>query len=478
MAGKKINILMVAAELNPLAKVGGLADVIGALPKELNKIKSLSVSLCLPMYEHLTYLKKTSNFVSDLSLPNREKIQIYQTYLPKSKIRLYLFYNQKHLSRGSIYLHPHKHSSDINQVRFAFFNLAVIEFIKKIKPATDLLHCHDWHTGLLPYLVKTDEALAKIKTLYTIHNIANQGIWSTKQAKNNGIFIKNNKNKILNFMETAIIYADHVNTVSASYAKEIMTKKYGYNLSPLLGRVKHKVSGILNGIDTIEFNPATDQKIAKKFNLQTINNKVYNKLKLQKELQLEINPNIPLLGVVSRLYKQKGLDWLAEIIPQLKKHKVQIVVLGTGDKQLEKLFNNYNKKYADFFRAVLNFDIVLAQKIYASSDIFLVPSRFEPCGLTQLIAMRYGAVPVVRATGGLKDTVIQFKKTKNRVLGTGFLFTKESSQAFYQTILKALNFYQDQPTWKQLQKNCLQQNFSWQKSALKYAKLYKKLVKK
>jgi starch synthase len=477
MVRKKINILMVAAELNPLAKVGGLADVIGALPKELNKIKSLSIDLCLPLYEHLVHLKKSANFVDSLYLPNKEKIDIYQTFLPKSKIKIYLFYNQKYLSRGSVYLHSRHHSSDINQVRFAFFNLAVIEFIKKIKPQTNLLHCHDWHAGLLPYLIKTDKALAKIKVLYTIHNIANQGIWNKSAAHKLKVPVEKIKLKQINFMEMAIIYADHVNTVSKTYAKEIMTNKYGYNLAPLLRRVKHKVSGILNGIDTLEFNPATDQIIEKKFNPKTIEYKVINKLELQKELELEINPSLPLLGVVSRLYEQKGLDWLVEIIPQLKNQRLQIVILGTGDKKLEKIFRGYNKKFSKFFKAALDFDPVLAQKIYAACDMFLVPSRFEPCGLTQLIAMRYGAVPIVRATGGLKDTVLPFKKTKDKIVGTGFLFTKESSRALYQTILQALKIYQDQPSWKQLQKNCLQQNFSWQQSALSYANLYKRLLK-
>ncbi len=477
MAGKKINLLMVAAELNPLAKVGGLADVIGSLPKELNKIKYLSLSLCLPLYEQLSYLKKRTNYLTSLNLLNKDRVEIYQTHLPGTKIKLYLFYNQKKLSRGPIYLHPHKHSSDTNQARFAFFCLAVIEFIKKIKPNTDLLHCHDWHTGLIPYLIKTDKKLTKIKTLYTIHNIANQGIWSVNSAKKLGLTIDTIKPKI-NFMEMAITYSDHVNTVSKSYAKEIMTKKYGYNLAPLLRRVKHKVSGILNGIDIDEFNPETDIKIVKNFNQKNLNNKIINKLELQKELNLETNPRIPLLGVVSRLYEQKGLDWLAKIIPQLKKQRVQVVILGTGDKKLENLFNKFNKKYSSFFRAILSFDPTLAQKIYAASDIFLVPSRFEPCGLTQLIAMRYGAVPIVRKTGGLKDTVTQFKKNKNHITGTGFLFNKESSLDFYRAIQKALKVYYNQSAWKKLQINCLRQDFSWQQSAVQYVKLYKKLIKK
>lgn len=477
MARKKINILMVASELNPLAKVGGLADVIGALPKELNKIKNLTIDLCLPLYERLNYLKTSDNFIGKLILPNKEKVDIYQTFLPKTKIKVYLFYNKKQLSSGPIYLHPHQHSSGANQVRFAFFNLAIIEFIKKIKPQTNILHCHDWHTGLLPYLIKTDTTLTKIKVLFTIHNIANQGIWNKSAANRLKVPIEKIESEQINFMKMAIIYADHINTVSASYAQEIMTKKYGYNLSPLLNQVKQKISGILNGIDIEEFNPATDKKIFKNYDLKTINNKVINKIKLQKELGLEINSELPLFGVVSRLYEQKGLDWLAKIVPRLKKQKLQMVILGTGDKKLEKIFRSYNKKFSKFFKAIIGFDLTLAQKIYAACDIFLVPSRFEPCGLTQLIAMRYGAIPIVRATGGLKDTVMRYKKIKNHILGTGFLFTKESSQALYQTILKSLDIYQNQNIWKKLQKNCLQQNFSWEKSALSYANLYKRLLK-
>ncbi len=468
---------MVAAELNPLAKVGGLADVVGALPKALIKIKSLKVSVCLPLYEQLTNFKKPTNFVGEFKLDNFGYIKIYKTFLPGTRVNLYLFYHPS-LSRGPIYLHGHGHSSDTNQGRFALFNLAVKEFIKKYQPTTAVLHCHDWHAGLLPLLIKKDPALSHIKTLFTIHNIANQGVWRKSSAQKIGLPIEKINSQHINFMKLAVIYSDHVNTVSETYAKEILTKKFGYNLASLLQIERQKISGILNGIDTDEFNPATDKLIKKNYTIKSINNKNVNKSALQKELGFTTNQDKMLVGVVSRLFEQKGLDWLISVIPKLAKHQIQVVVLGTGDKNIENKLISQAKKYPATLKSIIDFDPALAQKIYAGSDVFLVPSRFEPCGLTQLIAMRYGAIPIVRSTGGLKDTVDQYKKLKNKIYGTGFMFKQENSLALYKTIVKALKVYNNKNDWRELQINCLQKDFSWKQSARKYALLYEQLIKK
>jgi starch synthase len=476
MVKRNINILFVSAECTPFAKIGGLADVIGSLPKALEIHKNINIEICLPLYKHLVYLKKNTHYFGQIMTSKHEGVSIYKTKLPNSNVIVYLFYNKKWLSNGEIYLNPHTHSSDSNQGRFAFFNLAVLEFIKKYKSKTNIVHCHDWHTGFLPFLIRQNSKIKHIKSVFTIHNIANQGNWVKSNAKKIKLPYPKSDGLYINFIETGIKYADYITTVSPSYAKEILTKQYGYNLAPLLKLRKTKLVGILNGIDIQEFNPATDKNIFFNFTKEKIISKNKNKKHLQTTFNLPKKSKHFLIGVVTRLFEQKGMDWLAEIIPNLSKMNVQIILLGTGDKLLEKKFKLLEKNYPKTLRAHIDFNIKLAQQIYASCDAFLVPSRFEPCGLTQMIAMRYGTVPIVRETGGLKDSVIPYKKDKKTIYGTGFIFTNENSAALLQGIESALKIYHNKNIWKQLQKNCMQQNFSWETSAKKYIILYKKLT--
>jgi len=456
MAKRKINVIMATAECAPLAKVGGLADVVGSLPKAM---PNTNVSICLPRYEHLQSIK--AKLIGKISITkNKETVEIYETNLPKSKVKIFLFDNKNYLSRGPIYLKANKRSVNTNQNRFAFFCLATLEFIRQYKPLTQIIHCHDWHAGLIPYLTQSNKSFNHLRTVFTIHNIANQGVWPIAKAEKISKQLLIPKVKEINFMETGIKYADQITTVSPTYAKEILTNKYGYNLAPLLRKRRRQLSGVLNGIDIDHFNPQTDNTIYKKFSIKNLTAKTTNKLKLQKELKLPIAENIPLLGAISRLYEQKGLDWLADIIPQLVKLNAQLVVLGTGDKTLENQFKALAKKYPNHVKALLKFDIALAQKIYAAADIFLIPSRFEPCGLTQMIAMRYGTVPIVRRTGGLKDTVPAYKKVKGKINGVGFVFKQETATALYKTIVKALKVYNNKRDWKILQKNCMRKDFS------------------
>ncbi len=477
MSNKKIKILLTAAECTPFAKVGGLADVIGSLPKEIYK-RRYKIDVILPLYGNIDtkfFAIHNNHKYFFINFSNqKEKIEIFTSYLPKSKVRILFLKNNKFLSTNEVYINT---SGTENQKRFTFFSLAVKEFIKQLKNKNIILHCHDWHTGLLPYLIKNDRETRSIKTIFTIHNIANQGIWDTRDAQKFGLDFANRFEEKINFMEIGITFADHVTTVSQTYAKEIMTKKFGYNLAPLLRRQRQKVSGVLNGIDTDEFNPQTDRLIYKNFNATYLNNKTFNKLKLQQDFGWKKNTKTPLLGVISRLFEQKGLDWLAQIMPKIAQHNIQLVVLGTGDRQLEKTFKQLEKIYPNKLRAIIDFQPILAQKIYAASDIFLVPSRFEPCGLTQMIAMRYGTVPIVRSTGGLKDTVKQYQKNKNKITGTGFVFKQEKPQALYLAIVKALKVYNNKNNWGSLQKNCMRQDFSWKKSAQEYIALYKQLIK-
>lgn len=469
---------MVAAECSPLAKVGGLADVVGSLPKQLVQLRQ-QVQIIMPYYKTIDAAKykinKTDKTFFITFVKRREKIEIYQTNLPKSRIKVWLLKNQRFLSNGEIYL---KTGPFLNQQRFTFFCLAVAKAWQRLDAKADLIHAHDWHTGWLIKLLRKEQP--KLPVLYTIHNLSVQGEWPKKIASKY-VNLENSSKKELksnhfNPMRLAILYASAINTVSPSYAQEILTAKFSQGLKTELNLRKKDLYGIINGLDINHFNPQTDKVIYKRFSLKNLNDKNINKQQLQKELKFPVAKNIPLIGVVSRLYEQKGLDWLANIVPQLVNQNTQIVILGTGDKNLENRLNSLGKKHSKHLKTLIKFDTVLAQKIYAASDLFLIPSRFEPCGLTQMIAMRYGSVPIVRQTGGLKDTVPAYQKIKNKITGVGFVFKKENPQELYKTIVKALKVYNNKRDWAQLQKNCMRQDFSWQKSAKEYIKLYKKIL--
>ncbi len=478
---RKINVLMAAAECSPFAKVGGLADVVGSLPKALQN-KGCVVKIIMPFYKTIDSKKYNTKLYKKYSIKfngKNEIIEIHKTFLPGSKVGVFLLKNNSYISNGNIY---QKGFNDLNQKRFSFFSLAISQVLPLLGFKADIFHLHDWHTGLLVKLLASNKEYQNQKIVYTIHNLSVQGRWDIKRAKKIfrdyfDIFTKQDlKNSTLNFMRLGIIYSDIINTVSPTYAKEILTNKYSEGLKTELTKRKKDLFGILNGLDYSFFNPNTDKLIYKNFNIKNISGKAINKQKLLRLLKLATSKDKPLIGVISRIYDQKGLDWVASIIPKLVKKNAQIVILGTGDKNLEKKFINYAKQYPNNVSALIKFDIESAQKIYAASDIFLIPSRFEPCGLTQMMSMCYGSVPIVRATGGLKDTVIPYKKTNHKITGNGFVFTKENSQALFITIVKALKVYDNKNDWKKLRYNCFKQDFSWNQSAKEYIKLYKKIL--
>lgn len=481
MAKRKINILMVAAECSPFAKVGGLADVVGSLPKALLN-KGYTVKIIMPFYKIIKIKKGKTKLYKKFNLKfngRNETVEIYKTLLPNSKVEVFLLKNKTYFSKNGIY---EKGSNSPNQKKFSFFSLATFYALPLLKFKPNIFHLHDWHTGLLVKLLAEDKKYINSKIIYTIHNLSVQGKWDKIAAKKIlkkyfEIFNKQDlKNNTLNPMRLGIMYADLINTVSPTYAKEILTNKYSEGLKTELTKRKKDIFGILNGLDYDFFNPATDKLIYKNFDLKNISDKQINKQKLLKLLKLTTTTDKPLIGVVSRIYNQKGLDWVEKIIPQLVKKNAQIVILGTGDKTLEKKFIKHAKQHLDNVAVLIKFDIKLAQKIYAAADMFLIPSRFEPCGLTQMMSMRYGTVPIVRATGGLKDTVIPYKKNGKQINGNGFIFSKENSQALLDTIVKALKVYDNKNNWKKLRINCLKRDFSWNYSAQEYAKLYKKIL--
>ncbi len=446
----KLKILITAAEVTPIAKVGGLGDVIGALPKALKKIK-LDARVIMPFYGAIDKNKYKIKLIKSNIKINAELINLWQTNLPDSTVPVYLIehniFKNKEIYSTALADGP----TDIK--KFFFFSQAILESIKAINFAPDVIHLNDWHTASVATLLKTGYKnnlfFKETKTIYTIHNLANQGATKTK-----------------NYMAEGILNADLINTVSPTYAKEILTKKYGAGLENILAKRKKQLFGILNGIDTGFFNPATDNLIDQKYSLKNLEKKAVNKLALQKQLGLPIDKNTALVGLVTRFVWQKGTEL---IIEKFSKLNCQFVFLGTGEKRYEEALLNLAKKYPKKFKILIKFDEGLAHKIYAGSDIFLVPSRFEPCGLTQMIAMRYGSVPVARLTGGLADTV----NKKN-----GFTFINFTSSEFYKALDRALKiYYENKKLWLQLQSSGLKQNFSWDKSAHEYLKLYKKLLK-
>ncbi|MFC1678255.1 glycogen synthase, partial [Patescibacteria group bacterium] len=408
MPKKKIKVLMASAEIAPFAKVGGLADVVGSLPPALKKL-DVDVRLIMPLYGSVDTKKyKLKKVYSDLEIPSglvMIRVNIWQANLPGSTIPVYFIDAPEYFKYKSIY------TPGSNAERYLFFSLALLYVLPIIKFQPDIIHCHDFHTALIPDIIKTSklEYLRNLKTLYTIHNLNYQGkselsVLSTGNLPADSLnsLTKDAQDGDINFMAQGILNADIINTVSKTYAKEITTSFHGAGLDKIIKKRKSDLFGVLNGIDIKFFNPKTDKYIKTNYSLSTLKNKQKNKLALQKLFGFWRDDNVPLISIISRLVWQKGLELIDE---ELIKLDAQFVFLGTGQKQYERQLKILARKYPMKVSAQIQFDIKLAQQIYAGSDIFLMPSRFEPCGLGQMIAMRYGTVPVVRATGGLADTV-------------------------------------------------------------------------
>ena len=460
---------MASAEVAPFAKVGGLADVVGSLPPALKKL-GCDIRLVMPLYGVIGRkkygLKKIHSNVEIYFGNGFAKINIWQAKLPNSNVIIYFIDAPKYFGAKEIYAKKN------NAERFLFFSLASLYMLPSINFKPDVIHCHDFHTAMMPNLLKvSDYAYFKgIKTVFTIHNLNYQGksgieVLSTGNLTKKSLkfLSKDAQDGDINFMVQGILSADIINTVSKTYAKEIATSFYGAGIDNIIKKRKSDLYGILNGIDIKFFNPVSDKYIKQKYSVKTFNKKVINKLALQKEFGLPQGKNIALIGFVSRLVWQKGIELITEDV--IKNSNCQFVILGTGQPEYEKYLKQLSKKYPDKFSAQIKFDIKLAQWIYAGSDAFLMPSRFEPCGLGQMIAMRYGAVPIVRATGGLADTV------NSRV---GFSFKEFSVDSLRRAIKKALNIYYNQPKkWRQLQVDGMVKDFSWDKSAKEYLKIYK-----
>jgi starch synthase len=489
MKKNKLKIIMLSAEIAPFAKVGGLGDVVGSLPKALKKI-GVDVRLIMPLYDSIDKekynLKKIINRVLICTGGQDNFINIWQASLPNTKVPVYFIANKKYFGANKIY------SDDGNTEKFLFFSLAALHALPHLDFQPDIIHCHDFHTALMPDLLKAHNVTfyKKTKTVLTIHNLNYQGVSEIKTLSIAGLsekslpaLAKDALDGDINLMVQGIIGADAVNTVSPTYSREIKTTTYGSGLERIISDNKDKIFGILNGIDTAVYNPAKDNLIKYQYNIKNLDKKQDNKIFLQKKLGFKADKKIVLAAIISRFTWQKGIDLIAASVET--KHasslQYQFVFLGIGEKEYENSLKVLAKKHPRQVSVQIKFDEALAHQIYAAADIIIMPSRFEPCGLAQMMAMRYGTVPVVRATGGLKDTVNNYQlRIKNYELRkeNGFTFEEASSEDLAVALKNALSVYCNYPkVWRQLQINGMRQDFSWTKSAKEYEKLYRKVLK-
>lgn len=462
---KKIKVLFVTAELTPIAKAGGLADVAEALPKALSKL-DIDIRVLMPYHECITNIK-AKKYPHHLIVPfGRIKYQtnIFLSQIPHSKVPVYLIHHDKFISHGPIY--PHRRQPE----KYMFFSQALAEFLKQGIFEPDVLHINDWHAANGILLLKKEIGhIFPYKTLLTIHNLAMRGKIPMNKTKlwHPSLYKPHQKGKY-NTMQQILNEVDLINTVSPQYAKEILTHEYGCGLDGTLRKNKIKLSGIINGIDYDLFSPQKDPYIVQKFNYRTVNKKQINKKHLQRMSHLPADLKLPIFGIVTRIKPQKGIDLIVQIIPELEKLNAQFVFTGVGLKSLESQLQQAEIKYPHKFYFLNRFDIIYGQDIYAGADFFLMPSKFEPCGLGQLIAMAYGTLPIVRATGGLKDTVFEKRN--------GFVFKNYDPKELLQAIKRAIKIYQDKKTLKIMIQNAMQADHSWTHSALEYKKLYHKLL--
>ncbi len=485
-------ILFVSAEVYPFAKVGGLADVAGALPKALAELGA-DVRVITPFYGDIQ--EKAKNFgiksaeikgVPVVIGDDIENFELFSAKLPDSQVPIYFVKSERYFDRKGIYFDPKTKKNFPDQAeRLVFFAKAVLESADSLKFKPDILHLNDHHTSILPVYLKIlhrhHPIWRKTASVLTIHNLAYQGVFPASVMELLGLgeeffypegpfeFYGN-----VNFLKIGILFADVVNTVSPTYAQEIQTPEYGNKLDGVLRSVSQKVFGIINGVDYSVWDPAVDKDIEYNYSADDLSGKRMMKSSVLRQFKLPEELDVPLLGMIGRMAEQKGFDLVAEILPELIKHDLKLVVLGSGDPKYEKMFKSAAEKYPKKLSVFTGFNGPLAHKIEAGADMFVMPSRFEPCGLNQMYSLRYGTVPLVRRTGGLADTVIDVDEKPN--VGTGFVFSEYSPQALLNAINRALMHFSETKRWRKIILRGMKQDFSWEASARKYLELYKKAI--
>jgi starch synthase len=481
-----LRVLFVTPEAVPFAKTGGLADVAGALPKSLQAL-GCEIKLIMPYYR----------MVKDSGLPHQylgEKIEvplgyekikadIYQGHLDRD-IPVYFIGREEFFDRPHLYGTAKGDYFD-NAERFIFFSKAVLLFCQHLKFSPDIIHHHEWQTGLVPAYMKSlyrdDPLFCRTAAVFTIHNIAYQGLFKREKFWLTGLPEEMyNPEGIefwerVNFMKAGIVYADVINTVSKKYSEEIQTAEYGYGLEGILRKRRNSLYGILNGVDYGDWDPAHDPHLIARYDLRDLSGKRECKKDLLKEFHLPSSlENAPLLGMISRLADQKGFDLLMEILEELFALDIGFVLLGTGEQKYHNLFTRVAHTYPQKAGIRIAYDDRLAHKIEAGADFFLMPSKYEPCGLNQIYSLKYGTIPIVRATGGLDDTISHYDPVSKK--GNGFKFTRYEAKAFLNTTREAIRFYSQPEHWKQLLRNAMTADFSWKKSAEAYLQLYRKAL--
>jgi len=475
-----LQIAFAASECVPFSKTGGLADVVGALPKALAQLGH-QVSVFVPKYRQ-TQLENPTTLIRSITVPFDDQYRFCSVLDGglHSGVQFYFIDYPEFFDRDALYSTSLGDYHD-NAERFALFSRAVVE-ASKIIGVPDVFHCHDWQAALIPVLLRTlyddDPAFRTVPTVFTIHNIGYQGLFSPDTLPllmlpwDLFTITKMEFYGKLNFLKGALVYSDFITTVSRKYAQEIQTAEYGFGLEGVLRARSSALVGILNGVDYNEWSPEKDKFIAAKYTPDSLTAKAQDKKDLLKEFGLDPGSTLPVIGIVSRFAAQKGFDLIAQIADRLAREEVIVVALGSGDKEYEDLFRRLNRQFPQKLALKVAYDNALSHKIEAGADMFLMPSRYEPCGLNQIYSLKYGTVPIVRATGGLDDTIEPFDSVTGK--GTGFKFSEYSGEALLETIHRALAVYKDRAAWTQLMKNGMAKDFSWTASAREYLKVYER----
>lgn len=476
-----MRIAFAASECVPFSKTGGLADVVGALPRALAALGH-EVIVYLPRYKQ-TKLVQAQTVLRSITVPFDDEYRFCSVLDGgrQSGVQFYFIEYPPFFEREALYGTPTGDYPD-NAERFSLYSRAVLE-ASKIIGVPDVFHCHDWQSAQIPILLRSvyanDPALRNVPAVFTIHNMGYQGVfppdtlpllmlpWDLFTIDKLEFFGK------VNFLKGALVFSDFITTVSKKYSQEIQTAEYGFGLEGVLRNRASTVTGILNGVDYAEWSPEADKFIAARYSPDDLSGKRSCKKDLLNEFGVTADPELPVIGIVSRFAAQKGFDLIAQIADRLARENMIVVALGAGDKEYEELFRRLNKQYPQKFAVKVAYDNAIAHKIEAGSDMFLMPSRYEPCGLNQIYSLKYGTVPVVRATGGLDDTIEPFDSKTGK--GTGFKFSEYSGEALLQTVRAALAAFEDRPSWEKLMRNGMTKDFSWNASAREYVRVYERV---